>query len=45
VLTELQKRARAASEMATEMPYNEDARDKWEKLVYSRFNQSTAVSV
>jgi hypothetical protein len=41
VLTELQKRARDASEMGTEMPYNEDSRDKWENLVYSRFNQAT----
>ncbi len=40
VLNELIKRARDASEIGTEMPYNERLLMKWERVVYSRFRQA-----
>jgi len=44
-LDELLKKARDASESATEMPYDEGLINKWAKLVYSRFQQPVATPV
>jgi hypothetical protein len=40
ILDELIKRGRDASEIATEMPYDEKLLGKWESRVYSRFKQA-----
>ncbi len=40
ILNELIKRGRDASEIGTEMPYNEQLLEKWENVVYSRFKQA-----
>src|SRR5439155_4193515 len=37
VLADLVRRAREASEAGTEMPYDKDAINKWQEMVYSRF--------
>jgi len=37
VLEELLRRAREASETGTEMPYDSKLVEKWQKMVYSRF--------
>jgi hypothetical protein len=44
VLADLVKRASEASEIATEMPYDEDSIDKWEQIVYSRFGQTSVTT-
>ena len=38
-LEEIIKRARDASEIGTEMPYDQQLLDKWEKLIFSRFQE------
>jgi len=43
VLQELLKRAREASEIGTEMPYDSKLVEKWQKMVYSRFQQTATV--
>lgn len=43
-LAALLKKARDASEIATEMPYDEALIQKWSKIVYSRFPQTTATA-
>ena len=40
VLDELLRKAREASEIATEMPYDEDLIKKWSTTVYSRYSQA-----
>lgn len=39
VLDELLRKARDASELATEMPYDEDLIKQWSSRVYSRYSQ------
>jgi hypothetical protein len=44
VLEELLRKARDASEVATEMPYDEDLIKKWSTIVYSRYAPVTATA-
>ena len=40
VLQDLIRRAREASEAGTEMPYDTELLDKWQNIVFSRFQQT-----
>ena len=42
LLNDLQKRAGEASEIAIEMPYNADALDRWQRIVFSRIPTAAA---
>lgn len=44
VLDELVRKAREASESATEMPYDEDLIKKWSTIVYARYSQAATVA-
>jgi hypothetical protein len=43
VLEDLLRRAREASETGTEMPYDSKLVEKWQKMVYSRFQRPATV--
>jgi hypothetical protein len=43
-IEELRKRAREASERATELPFNEGMMQKWEKRVFSRYESASTTA-